>query len=67
MKIHWKDWDDIPNIHNSLLAILIETNERKILSIMKRKLKHFDEISVTKSGSQYLELRPIGSNKAIAV
>jgi Cof subfamily protein (haloacid dehalogenase superfamily) len=66
MNIRWKEWDDIPDTYNSLLAILIRIDDKKTLTNIKRKLKDFPEITITKSGSQYLEIRPTGSNKAIA-
>jgi Cof subfamily protein (haloacid dehalogenase superfamily) len=66
MDIQWINWDVIPDIKNSLLAILIESNDKKILTSVKRKLKNFKEITITKSGSQYLEIRPADSNKAKA-
>jgi len=66
MNIQWKEWGDIPNINDSLLAILIGTRDKKNLTYIKRKLKELPEITITKSGSQYLEIRPKDSNKATA-
>jgi hypothetical protein len=66
MNVQWKEWNEIPNVYNSLLAILIGIEDKKSLASIKRKLKNFPDITITKSGSQYLEIRPIGSNKAIA-
>jgi len=49
-------------------SILIETREiTNSVSNLEAELRNVNHISVTRSGSNYLEIRPQGSNKAVAL
>lgn len=67
MTINWLDWGDYP-IQSLPSAILIDTASKKDSgSLLENIIQNMPEITVTKSGTSFLELRPSGSDKGKAL
>lgn len=67
MPIKWFDYSSIDN-GNDPCAVLIETSNDKNDSLkLFKNLENLEGISITKSGNQYIEIRPQNSNKATAL
>jgi len=67
MIVRWHN--DIPSFEDHQpLAILIDTSEApNMAEEIECKMNDINEITVTRSGSSYIELRPKGSNKGEAI
>lgn len=66
MSVQWQDCSPSDDTRPS--AVLIDVGEKADLAIMiKAQLREFGDITATRSGPRYIEIRPKGSNKGSAL
>lgn len=64
----WLDWKDAPTRPSSLLAILIDTTSDDANgNLIEKVVNKMPGITVTRSGTRFLEIRPEGSDKGQAI
>ena len=66
LPVFWHTYDQIPEIKPSAILLLIPRGSERLPSLT-HDLQSIDGMSVTSSGSEFLEIRPHGSNKGSAL
>ena len=61
------NWNQPPSPDREPIAILVESSSPDLLLRIEKKLQTMPSASATRSGPRFLEIRPEGSNKGVAL